>query len=192
MQNQIPQLSSSTIQQSPENSSIKITNGILLDNTSSKTLINKSINEEKIILDYVDRFIWNSHILQPLLKATNNIGLIIPIINGCVTQKNIEMEGRNISIIIISRRSRFFAGPRYLKRGINSFGDVANEVETEQILFEGSQFDNTLFKISSFIHVKIIFKKSNYFYISIEVQCRFIGDMKIYIHQNPQLLLLKI
>lgn len=131
--------------------------------------INKNENkpqtsdEKKVNLTYNDRFIWNTHILQPLLKATNNSGLIITIINGSVAQKNIELENRIISLVIISRRSRFYAGPRYLKRGLNFLGDVANEVETEQILFEGNIYDQSLFKISSFLHVA--FKKFRFFII---------------------------
>jgi hypothetical protein len=35
---------------------------------------------------------------------------------------------------IIARRSRHHAGTRYNRRGISSFGDAANEVETEQIV----------------------------------------------------------
>ena len=140
MQMQIPALSQANLNKNS------------LDIKDSNYLLNNE--SEKIKLNYIDRFIWNTHILQPLLKATNNSGLIIPIINGSVTQKNIEVEGRIVSLIIISRRSRFYAGPRYLKRGINIFGDVANEVETEQILFENNPFDDSLFKISSFLHVK--------------------------------------
>jgi len=34
-------------------------------------------------------------------------------------------------MILIARRSRYMAGPRYLKRGINEEGNVANFVETE-------------------------------------------------------------
>jgi len=36
-----------------------------------------------------------------------------------------------ISLILISRRSRHNAGTRYIKRGINEQGFVANHVETE-------------------------------------------------------------
>jgi len=127
----------------------------------------KPMQDEKVFINYNDRFIWNTHILQPLLKATNNFGLIIPIINGCVTQKNLELEGRVVSLVIISRRSRFYAGPRYLKRGINIFGDVANEVETEQILFESNVYDPSLFKVSSFLHVE----KKNKFCLFINFKC---------------------
>lgn len=113
---------------------------------------NENSNKE-ITMNDNDRFIWNTHILQPVLRSTENFGLILPIINGSFCQKNIELEGREVSIILISRRSRFNAGARYLKRGINFVGEVANEVETEQILLESNDYDPTLFKISSFVHV---------------------------------------
>lgn len=45
-----------------------------------------------------------------------------------------HQSGR-VDITILSRRSRFFAGTRYLRRGVNADGDVANEVETEQIVW---------------------------------------------------------
>lgn len=44
--------------------------------------------------------------------------------------------GRVIFITLIARRSRHYAGARYLKRGVNDEGNVANEVETEQIVSE--------------------------------------------------------
>ncbi|CAI5475844.1 unnamed protein product [Closterium sp. Yama58-4] len=42
--------------------------------------------------------------------------------------------GRVISLVLIARRSRHFAGTRYLKWGVNDRGRVANEVEVEQLL----------------------------------------------------------
>ena len=39
--------------------------------------------------------------------------------------------GRKYDLALISRRSRFFAGTRYLKRGLSEEGQVANDVETE-------------------------------------------------------------
>ena len=39
-------------------------------------------------------------------------------------------------VTLIARRSRHFAGARYLKRGVTDEGNVANEVETEQIVSE--------------------------------------------------------
>ncbi|CAN1136075.1 Phosphoinositide phosphatase SAC3 [Linum perenne] len=44
--------------------------------------------------------------------------------------------GRDYKLTLIARRSRHYAGTRYLKRGVNDKGRVANDVETEQIVFE--------------------------------------------------------
>ena len=67
--------------------------------------------------------------------------------------EELTVLGRVIFITLIARRSRHFAGARYLTRGVNdevfvsptvwtsvlmifSQGNVANEVETEQIVCE--------------------------------------------------------
>ena len=39
-----------------------------------------------------------------------------------------------VRLVLVSRRSRHRAGQRYLKRGADGAGDVANFVETEQLL----------------------------------------------------------
>ena len=45
------------------------------------------------------------------------------------------MLNRVIYVTLIARRSRYFAGARYLKCGVNE-DNLANEVETEQIVYE--------------------------------------------------------
>lgn len=44
------------------------------------------------------------------------------------------LHGRHMNLGLISRRSRFRAGTRYFRRGIDHEGNVANFNETEQIL----------------------------------------------------------
>ena len=63
---------------------------------------------------------------------------VLPIIHGFIQQSRISLHGRSISITLIARRSRHFAGARFLKRGVNDRGCVANEVETEQIVCDES------------------------------------------------------
>jgi len=59
---------------------------------------------------------------------------IVPIIHGYVDERLFKLcNGPDLRFVLIARRSRKFAGTRYLRRGINSSGDAANEVETEQI-----------------------------------------------------------
>lgn len=87
--------------------------------------------------NYNQMFVWNYHILQPassLLKHPYD--WCIPIIHGYVDQSSIYVYGRIIYVTLIARRSRHFAGARYLKRGANDRGHVANDVESEQIVSE--------------------------------------------------------
>ncbi|RAH67712.1 phosphatidylinositol-3,5-bisphosphate 5-phosphatase [Aspergillus aculeatinus CBS 121060] len=85
--------------------------------------------------DYNPMFIWNHHLLTPALtKLRNPWEWCLPIIHGYVEQAKLSIYGRIVYITIIARRSRFFAGARFLKRGANDLGYVANDVETEQIV----------------------------------------------------------
>lgn len=84
--------------------------------------------------DYEDMFVWNHHLLKPAKNQVKD--WCVPIIHGFMKQAALDVFGRSIYITIIGRRSRFFAGARFLKRGINDQGHVANDVETEQIVSE--------------------------------------------------------
>jgi hypothetical protein len=85
--------------------------------------------------DYQDMFVWNNHLLQPARDNMKNVyDWCHPVIHGYIDQSSIDVFGRRIYLTIIARRSRFFAGARFLKRGTNDMGYVANDVETEQIV----------------------------------------------------------
>ena len=88
--------------------------------------------------DHNDMFIWNHYLLRPALEVMNNTyDWCLSIVHGYVDQAALSVYwGRTVYITIIARRSRFFAGARYLKRGANDMGYVANDVETEQIVSE--------------------------------------------------------
>lgn len=85
--------------------------------------------------DFNDMFVWNHHLLDPALKYMKRPhDWCMPIIHGFIDQASVDVFGRNIWITLIARRSRFFAGARFLKRGVNDLGYCANDVETEQIV----------------------------------------------------------
>ncbi|KXH51181.1 hypothetical protein CSIM01_13495 [Colletotrichum simmondsii] len=87
--------------------------------------------------DFNGMFVWNSHLLQPAMKALKDpFDWCHPIIHGYIDQAALSIYGRTAYITIIARRSRFFAGARFLKRGANDLGYVANDVETEQVVSE--------------------------------------------------------
>ncbi|CEP13787.1 hypothetical protein [Parasitella parasitica] len=82
-----------------------------------------------------DMFVWNHYLLSSGFKNLNSrSGWILPLIYGFVDQAKISVFGKSIVVTLIARRSRHFAGARFLKRGVNDKGYVANDVETEQIV----------------------------------------------------------
>lgn len=75
------------------------------------------------------------------------------------------------SICLISRRARHHAGARYLTRGINEEGFVANYVETEQIVIDLDANTKNRSTCSSFVQVR--------------------GSAPVYWYQKPDLLIPK-
>ena len=100
--------------------------------------LQEGLSEPLRVFDYNDMFVWNHHLLAPvkgLLKSPYD--WCLSIVHGYVDQSALSVYwGRVVYVTIIARRSRFFAGARYLKRGANDLGHVANDVETEQIVSE--------------------------------------------------------
>ncbi|KAK0722162.1 SacI homology domain-containing protein, partial [Lasiosphaeria miniovina] len=87
--------------------------------------------------DFNSMFIWNNYLLQPVAKAIKApYDWCRPIIHGYIDQAAVSVYWRTAYITVIARRSRYFAGARFLKRGANDLGYVANDVETEQIVSE--------------------------------------------------------
>ncbi|TKY87668.1 hypothetical protein EX895_003249 [Sporisorium graminicola] len=93
---------------------------------------------------YNEKFIWNHHLLLPAFAASEHLQphedprneWVLPLVYGFVDQAKLSVLNRTVYTTLIARRSRHFAGARFLKRGINERGHVANDVETEQIVSE--------------------------------------------------------
>ncbi|KAI0283105.1 SacI homology domain-containing protein [Russula aff. rugulosa BPL654] len=89
---------------------------------------------------FTDRFAWNFHLFAAAFENPERDApkarWVLPLIHGHVDQAKLTVLGRVIYVTLIARRSRHYAGARYLKRGVNEEGNVANEVETEQIVSE--------------------------------------------------------
>ncbi|CAG9531405.1 unnamed protein product [Cercopithifilaria johnstoni] len=85
-------------------------------------------------------FFWNYALLSDLFNddGSPHPGTeewIIPICQGFVAERKILVETETkLTVTLISRRSVNCAGVRYLKRGIDEHGHVANFVETEVVL----------------------------------------------------------
>lgn len=97
-----------------------------------------------------ERFFWNLNVVSDLADTPCiDDRWITPITNMWVASENIQFDDKSFSLTLISRRNRRRQGPRYIKRGSDQYGDVANFVETEQVLRRTS--DGLL---SSFVQVR--------------------------------------
>ncbi|KAL8717561.1 MAG: hypothetical protein Q9225_005210 [Loekoesia sp. 1 TL-2023] len=95
-----------------------------------------------------DRFFWNKFIQSDLIDfATGASGLrhhgahqtgadpfILPVMFGMMRITTTHIKSTPLTFALITRRSRHRAGTRYLTRGIDEHGHVANFNETEQIV----------------------------------------------------------
>lgn len=87
-------------------------------------------------MPYDNMFVWNAYLTQAIRSRCNNSIWTIALVHGHFEQIRLSVFGRDFSVSLVARRSRHFAGTRYLKRGVNDRGRVANDVETEQIVLD--------------------------------------------------------
>jgi hypothetical protein len=95
-----------------------------------------------------DRFFWNRFVSSSLIdfrlgKASGRISsgpqpkvdpYILPIMFGMMSITNTSVKGNSMTFMLITRRSRYRTGTRYLSRGMDDEGHVSNFNETEQAI----------------------------------------------------------
>lgn len=95
------------------------------------------------------RFWWNAHLSQELMQA-GAAAFMAVCINGFVESRlSQSVDGQRVDVTLISRRSCRRQGTRFTVRGIDTCGNVANYVESEQII----SFSNTD-KLVSFVQTR--------------------------------------
>ncbi|URE23852.1 SAC domain containing protein [Musa troglodytarum] len=85
---------------------------------------------------YESMFVWNEFLTHGIRNQLKNTLWTVALVYGFFKQAKLSVSGKIFRLTLIARRSRHYAGTRYLKRGVNEKGRVANDVETEQIVFE--------------------------------------------------------
>ena len=96
-----------------------------------------------------DRFFWNKFVQSDLIDFATGGGsasglrggpqsgvdpFILPIISGMLRITPTRIKATPLTFTLITRRSRHRTGTRYLTRGIDDDGHVANYNETEQVV----------------------------------------------------------
>ncbi|KAH9947940.1 SacI homology domain-containing protein [Amylocystis lapponica] len=104
-----------------------------------------------------DRFFWNKFLHSRFIDHTFSntdqslSSYILPVMCGTFDIRPARLNGNHIRLCLISRRSRYRAGTRYFRRGVDHDGHVANFNETEQILLVGP--DDTSIQLS-FVQIR--------------------------------------
>ncbi|KAI9139520.1 SacI homology domain-containing protein [Paraphysoderma sedebokerense] len=95
-------------------------------------LTNSIQRQRKGVTELNMRFWWNQALSLPFSSMASK--WVVPVIQGFVQSEVCTVEDFTFELILISRRSRNRAGLRYQRRGVDEKGNVANFVETEQIV----------------------------------------------------------
>ncbi|KAL0719488.1 hypothetical protein Bca4012_068812 [Brassica carinata] len=99
---------------------------------------------------YESMFVWNEYLTRRIRNNAKDCMWTVALVYGFFKQVKLSVPEKNFRLTLIARRSRHYAGTRYLKRGVNEKGRVANDVETEQIVYEEAQ-DGHPVRISSVV-----------------------------------------
>ena len=82
-------------------------------------------------------YYWNLELYRDFISQGVDTQWLIPIIQGYVGISTVNNLNETLLVALISRRSCERTGTRYNCRGLDDEGNVANYVETEQILITG-------------------------------------------------------
>ncbi|TKY87434.1 hypothetical protein EX895_004112 [Sporisorium graminicola] len=117
-----------------------------------------------------DRRFWhNEHMSKDLIHAGLH-AYILPVMQGYLQTVDLPIQPieedkaeaeptdavQRCQVMVVSRRSKERAGLRYQRRGINESGQVANFVETEQILYvlHSTAANETIGDVLSFVQIR--------------------------------------
>lgn len=158
-----------------------------LSKSWQQNIAGKRNNAEKT-LDCQHMFVWNCYALKPLLAVSSDnqsqeysTSWILPIVYGFIRQKTFKLQdSAHLVCILIARRSRHFAGTRYLRRGVDCTGMVANEVESEQIFTKYTLTPGDFPRTSSFVQcrgsIPLYWSHINLYNLSPDVKLELDGD----------------
>lgn len=100
---------------------------------------------------FESHFLWNHYLIKDFYRILFKKKWVMPVIFGDISKLNFKSETKSCTFVLISRRSRRYAGTRYMKRGVNEHGNVANFVEVEQICYVNNDQIDLQPQMTSFV-----------------------------------------
>lgn len=86
-----------------------------LFSTNSTYDVTKGVQQNRIgyIRSKDEKYFWNKNLLQPLLDASVEESLLIPVVNGWCLTKTLYINNTQYQLSLVTRRSRYNQGTRY-------------------------------------------------------------------------------
>lgn len=94
-----------------------------------------------------DKYLWNKRLCEDFITAKVSTKWLVPLIRGYVDVAEGEVKEKTLKLVLISRRRNRMGGYWPTACGVDDEGNVANAVETEQILM----YSNNVY---SFVQVR--------------------------------------
>jgi hypothetical protein len=91
--------------------------------------------EERKDREFCRQFQWNEFLTQNIVAQGIDPKWVSPMIRGYIGFFQIFLQNKILKYYLIARRSRYMAGNVIDTKGIDDDGQVANFIETEQLLF---------------------------------------------------------
>lgn len=86
-----------------------------------------------------ERFTWNRYLMSQIEICPELAGFCLPVVYGVLSITTCSLMGKTFDFVLFSRRNLNRIGVRYFVRGADDDGNVANNVETEQIIRHNGQ-----------------------------------------------------
>jgi phosphatidylinositol 4-phosphatase len=118
----------------------------------AKNKDNQKLNDSNLFKYSNINSVWN-HSNTRFLDNENLIGFIHPIINGYIGIKLVGAYETEFTYCVISRKDTRRSGCRFLVRGADQTGNVANFAETEQILIINDNTSNE-YTLLSYLQIR--------------------------------------
>ena len=130
--------------------------GDKLDLTISLINLNKikekgGNNNSFIFSNTINKYCWN-YSIGKYFNAKDMNQFIFPIINGFIGIKEVIEYGDEMKFILIGRKDHLRSGVRFLIRGADSNGNIANSSENEEIIIFKDRESNI--NIASFVQIR--------------------------------------
>lgn len=109
-------------------------------------------HENKSPID--ERFWWNRNMVSGFMNFNHVRPRLLILMQGFVHVEICQLEDQYFDFVLISRRSVDRNGLRYMRRGVDDNGNVANFVETEQVaIFYGAD-KKSIAHVVSFVQIR--------------------------------------